>query len=259
MSPWIRLSDSYIDHPKFLALSASAFRLWHEGIAFCRKHETDGLIPKSALQGFRYFQQGRVSELTTTIAGEGGPLWETVDGFGYKVRNYLDWNLSKEEAEKDRESGKARSKKWREKRFKNATDNTVRDASPHAHEPDRNRNGSLRSSEGVQGKPSALSEEPSRDLAMRAGAFVETFEELFQKYRRGAKYFRRQPALDFDRALGLCRTWDDERLLKLVEVFMNSDEDWIVRSDYGLAAFSAKATWCDERLASWEAQQRRQA
>lgn len=114
--PFIRLSDNYIDHPKFLALSASAFRLWHEGMAFCRKHQTDGLIPQGTLQGFRYYQAVRVKELATPYQVGAHPLWETVADFGFRVHDYLFWNLSKEEEQDDRDGATERMRKLRAKR-----------------------------------------------------------------------------------------------------------------------------------------------
>jgi hypothetical protein len=237
---FIRLCDSYIDHPKFTALSASAFRLWHEGMAFCRKHQTDGTISMVALEGFRYYQPARVKELTVLMPGEGGPLWEAVDGYGFRVRNYLKWNLSREEEESKKQESRDRSSRWRQKRFQNAS----RDASPDAHVPNMDMDRSSRSSERVQGKPTPLPN-LTADLAERAGRFIEEYEALY--------------ALDFERVCGLCRTWDDDRLRKLAEVFLTSDEDWISKTDRGLAVFTAKATWCDERLAAWEAQKARRA
>lgn len=99
---FIRLSDNYVDHPKFLALSDGAFRLWHEGMAFCRKHFTDGVIALAEAQGFRYYRATRVKELAAPYKPDAHPLWETVTA-GYQVHDYLFWNFSRaeEQAEKD--------------------------------------------------------------------------------------------------------------------------------------------------------------
>ncbi len=120
-------------------------------------------------------------------------------------------------------------------------------------------------SSGV-GSSSALEEETatgnlivSEALADRAGRFVERFAELYSEKRKGAKYLRRQPALDWDRATKLCQTWDDGRLEKMAVIFLTTDDEWISGTDRGFAVFCARATWCDERLAAWEAQQRKPA
>lgn len=106
--------------------------------------------------------------------------------------------------------------------------------------------------EGVQGKPS-IAASPAPDIARRAGAFVEQYGELYSQHRHGAKWLRRKPNLEWLAACDLCRQWDDERLVKLAEIFLTSDDEWIMKTDRGFAAFCAKATWCDERLAAWEA------
>lgn len=98
---WVRFDDCAIDHPKFLALSASAFRLWFEGMAFCNKHLTDGMISRIALNGFRYSTRARVEELV--IHG----LWDRHD-VGFKVHDYLDWNENRETVLKRREAAKSR-------------------------------------------------------------------------------------------------------------------------------------------------------
>jgi hypothetical protein len=139
--PFIRLSDNYIDHPKFIVLSDRAFRLWHEGMAYCRKHQTDGEIVSSALRGFRYAKPDAVRELSAGTA----PLWETVD-VGFKVHDYLDWNPCREDEQRRQQESRERTKKWRT--------NAVSDASRHAYVPVRI--GITRSSEGVQGEPDAL-------------------------------------------------------------------------------------------------------
>lgn len=94
---WMRLEVSYIDHPKFLALSDRAFRLWHEGKSYCEKHLTDGLIPKAAARGFRHYTEGCRKELQTPIQSDAAALWED-HAVGFKMHDYLDHNDSREEA-----------------------------------------------------------------------------------------------------------------------------------------------------------------
>lgn len=113
--PFIRLSDNYIDHPKFLALSAAAFRLWHEGMAFCRKHQTDGVIPMATLRGFRYYLARLVTELETPYQPGAQPLWEPVPDVGFQVHDYLFWNLSRAEEQVEKEAATKRMRDHRRK------------------------------------------------------------------------------------------------------------------------------------------------
>lgn len=106
--PFIRLSDDYVDHPKFVVLSDGAFRLWHQGMAYCRRYQTDGLVPTNTLRKFKAYSSKRMRELMTPWMDGRHPLWEGVDGFGIKVHDYLEWNLSKEEENQQRAEAKQR-------------------------------------------------------------------------------------------------------------------------------------------------------
>src|SRR5262245_29544435 len=85
---WVRFDDQAIDHPKFLALSHGAFRLWFEGMSYCNRHLTDGLISHAALKGFRYLTKTRSESL------QKHRLWEP-NADGILVHDYLHWNDSR--------------------------------------------------------------------------------------------------------------------------------------------------------------------
>jgi hypothetical protein len=112
--PWIRLSDNYMEDEKIDALSNGAFRLWHAGMAYCRRNSTDGLIPFSIIKGFKSFTKRREKELSLSIREGLSPLWTLVPGMGYNVSNYLKYNLSKEEEQSDRSAATARMRKFRD-------------------------------------------------------------------------------------------------------------------------------------------------
>jgi hypothetical protein len=44
---WVRLSDDFYDHPKFVDAGPLALALWITGMGYCNRNLTDGLIPKS--------------------------------------------------------------------------------------------------------------------------------------------------------------------------------------------------------------------
>ena len=89
-------------------------------------------------------------------------------------------------------------------------------------------------------------------LDRRAGHLVERYAELFYLHRKGARYHSRIH-LDFMKAQELVRTWtDDARLEKLAIIILDTDDEWISRTDRGFAIFAAKATWADDRLKAWE-------
>lgn len=256
---WIRLDDDYIYHPKFAVLSHAAFRLWHEGMAYCRKMLTDGLIPRAAMKTFRYAARPAVAELTTPIGDGLAPLWEPHD-VGFKVHDYLVWNRSREQELKDREDAKGRAKKARDVHRTHGA--RVPLGARSVLNMDREEGSS--SEREFEGKPivrgaTALAPAPDTEIAARAGQFLDRYAELFVQHRRGAR-LKRSPALDFPKACDICTTWtDDERLEKLAVLVLTTDDDWIARTDRGFSVFAAKATWADDRLAAWEAQNQRLA
>lgn len=108
-------------------------------------------------------------------------------------------------------------------------------------------------------RSSLITPMPSDEDADRAARFLDTFSGLYQQYRHGAKWLRRRPNLEWVAACDLCRLWDDERLRKMAIIVLTTDDDWIARTDRGFSVFVSRASWADERLAAWEAQQKASA
>lgn len=124
--PYQKNQVGYMRHRKFLALNANAVALWHEGKDYCSEHLTDGLIPASAVRGFR-FKSKKAIELLTTSCGmkpDGtayAPLWESHD-IGFKMHDYLEHNDSYEtvqariaKVEEKREGERRRQAEYRER------------------------------------------------------------------------------------------------------------------------------------------------
>lgn len=247
---WIRLSDDYNDHPKFDQLSDGAFRLWHQAMGFCRKFKTDGLIPHVTVKGFKAFSRARAKELTTPWREGENPLWLDVDGFGVKVHDYLEWNLSKDEESKEADGAAKRMRRLRsERRSVLGSPEQLGERSPDV--PGRE---SVRSSfpeRERERKPFALVED---DTATRAGWLVNRYGELFIQHRFGARH-KARPNLDWQEACELVRLWPDARLEKLAALVLTTDEEWIAKTDRSFKIFALKATWADAALSAWEAEQ----
>lgn len=232
---WIRLSDTYIDHPKFLALSDGAFRLWHEGMAYCRKHQTDGIIPFSVMRGFRYFSKAREKQLASG-------LWVLIPATGYKIHDYLDWNLSRDEEQSDRDAAAARMRRLRAGKklppFAACSGEQggeqVGERSPLVP--------------GRRGSDPLIREEDD-ELGARARRLLEElYPAWYTKYRRGARLRLIQNTLAVGDALTVCRLWDDDRIEKLARIVLTTDDDWISRTDRSFHVFAIKASWADDRL-----------
>jgi hypothetical protein len=92
---WVRIHDGAMGNLKIMRLSATAFRLWIRGLCYCQQHLTDGLIPREALK-FLDAKRADVDMLCEPTVDGKAALWERIEGFGFKVHDYLDWNDSRE-------------------------------------------------------------------------------------------------------------------------------------------------------------------
>jgi hypothetical protein len=246
--PFIRLSDNYIDHPKFRALSDGSFRLWHEAMAFARRHQTDGLITFRDLKAFEYFTRSREKQLSVPYADGANPLWELVPATGYKIHDYLDWNPSKEEENERRAESKERMRQLRERRQSPGTPPVTAFVTPSP--PPVTRSFVLDRIESGSGSSLRNDED---ELCERAGRLREDlYPAWFAKYRNGARLRLVANSLEFQDALSLVRTWDDARLEKLAKIVLTTDESFIATTDRSFKIFALKASWADDRLRQWE-------
>jgi hypothetical protein len=228
---WVRFDDKAIDHPKFLALSASAFRLWFEGMTYSNRHLTDGFIAVVALKGFRYVSKDRIAELVAQR------LWER-SGDGYQVHDYLDWNDDKATVQRKREDAKQRAGK---SRTHNARALNVPSGVGKSTSVERN--------DAANG--SAVVPD---DIGTSAAQFLDRFQGLYIEHRRGAHYHLK-PNRDWLRVCELLQTYEPEHLTKLATIILTTDDDWVSRTDRGIGILAARASWADDRLREWEAQQ----
>jgi hypothetical protein len=265
--PFIRLSDNYIDNPKFLVLTDGAFRLWHEGMAYTRRHQTDGLIPFVAMRGFPSFTKGREKQLASPHSDGANPLWVLIPKTGYKIHDYLDWNPSRDEENERRAGTRDRMRQFRERRqeMKGAPGSSLQagdavtsavTSAVTAHDVlDRERERKREVPEKGSGeKPAATL--AADDLGERARWLLESYPRWYAAQRHGARIPLLLGNLPFQEALVLCETWDDARLEKLARIVLTTDDEpFIQRSDRGWKIFTLKASWADDRLRQWEREQ----
>ena len=111
-------------------------------------------------------------------------------------------------------------------------------------------------SDGVPSAPAPSSLIVTDETAERAAALLDTYDRLYAQHRHGAKHFRRAPALHHQQACDLVNLWPDDRLVKMIEILLTTDDEWVQRTDRGFGVFVTRATWCDEKLSAWEASQK---
>lgn len=124
MSTWIKLHDNFWENPKVLAAGEDAALLYIQGLSYCSRNLTDGLIPTPALRNLTAKKDART--LARILVREG--LWlETATG--WQVHDYLKVQRSREQVEGERERGRERQAK---SRSRNAVTAPVTRAVSHA-------------------------------------------------------------------------------------------------------------------------------
>ena len=131
--PWVRFDDQYPIHRKVDGLTDAAFRLHTSAIFWCARNLTDGFVPEEDLDGVT----ARVrtpSRFAAECVRRG--VWHDarhrcpsqkcpgpVDGDGWMIHDYWEYQPSKEQVIREREANARRQKKWRDAH--NASSNGV--------------------------------------------------------------------------------------------------------------------------------------
>lgn len=107
---WVRLDDNFADHPKVIALSDTAFRLYITGLCYSNRQLTDGFIPYGMVNTWVGHDPMKPSDEL-----EDQNLWSRTDK-GFVIRSYNEYQPSREDVTRKRESGKERLRKHRFKK-----------------------------------------------------------------------------------------------------------------------------------------------
>lgn len=230
--PWVRIDDNATDHPKFIAINANAWRLWCEGLTYCQKHLTDGLIPRVALRGMRYYSPAAVKALTAVLVPGKGPLWHLTDAGDVRVHDYLDHNddratvLAKREAAKSRMQRRRSREQPSEQYSERAQERTAKFA---------------RGGEG-EGIPQASKEREGgagETVAQRAGAFSQWYEDTHQRLL-GVGYMGSQR--DWQTLLTLCEKFTDQQLRDAAIVWFGADDDFARNGTRTIPKFASRVS-----------------
>lgn len=125
---WVKLDDNFPSNDKVLSIGADAFRLYVEGLCHCGRNLTDGFVSAPALA--RLWAPEQADALVD--AG----LWAEVDG-GYEVNDYLEFNPSREQVERERAAARDRQSRRRSRRdtHRDSQGDTDRDSRRESHDP----------------------------------------------------------------------------------------------------------------------------
>lgn len=135
--PWVKVDDTATEHPKIAGVGPLGLAMWVAGLAYCNRNLTDGFIPAAKARTLIDWTQtdgngvcwqigltldgslaSRGIDVTSDLVIEtlvDAGAWHEVNG-GYEVHDYLDYQPSREQVEREREEGKRRAAKSREKR-----------------------------------------------------------------------------------------------------------------------------------------------
>lgn len=95
---YLRLDDKMPEHPKVVRLSDKAFRIHIQGLCYCQRNLTDGIVPRSIGEGW---SRKGVAELLQR------GLW-IERGEDFEIDQFLEWNDSKASVKQKRAKDSAR-------------------------------------------------------------------------------------------------------------------------------------------------------
>jgi hypothetical protein len=117
--PWFRLDDSFHSHPKVIAAGNEAIGLYVRCGTYAAEHLTNGFIPEdiAVLYGAsntgsrRNPGTGKPETLAETLVRT--KLWLRARA-GWRMRDYLDYNPSKQAVDKERKAAAERQRRRRD-------------------------------------------------------------------------------------------------------------------------------------------------
>ena len=91
MTYWLRLDDTFPEHPKVVGLSDAAFRLHVSALCYAHRNLTDGHVPDG-------WALPRLVRAVPSL--EAAHLWvPDPEGDGWIIHGYTDWQRSRAEVE----------------------------------------------------------------------------------------------------------------------------------------------------------------
>ncbi len=117
---WARMDDGYMFHPKVLEVGPWPELLDRRAIEYCAKNETDGLVARSALRIIGR-DIPKIPERVLALVEVG--RWTVNEHGGWWVHDYLEYNPSKAEKDRQREQGRDRVRNHRSSTSGNAVTN----------------------------------------------------------------------------------------------------------------------------------------
>lgn len=116
--PWAKFDDRFPSNRKVRLLSDGAFRLYVSAICWSAENLTDGVIKTAELRLVADVRATRTRAKELVEA----ELFEVLEGVGWKIHDYHEYNPTAEQVRADREQRTARQQRWRKKKQGDAPD-----------------------------------------------------------------------------------------------------------------------------------------
>jgi hypothetical protein len=107
---WVKIDDSFPNHPKIVGLTDKAFRIHISGLCYCGTYLTDGFIPMTIARQLCNENINFIAELC-----EAGLWKEAMTENGFRIHDYLAHQTSKTQVEEKRQTVRERQKRYRDK------------------------------------------------------------------------------------------------------------------------------------------------
>jgi hypothetical protein len=119
---WVRVSDDFYDHERFADVGPLGMSVWLVGLAYCNRNLTDGRIPRAA--AYRLLHFGGIGILEGNYGGHDASIQDGIaelveaglwieDRRGYNVRDYLDYQPSRDQVEEKRKHNAFRQSQFK--------------------------------------------------------------------------------------------------------------------------------------------------
>lgn len=109
----IRLAFGFSRHAKISELSDLGFRIWVAGIERASEQLTDGLLKASDLDLLPRMPVKKTARQSVVDELVAAKLWLPVEGGGWRIHDFLEWQDSSSEARKKKEAAKERMRRLR--------------------------------------------------------------------------------------------------------------------------------------------------
>jgi len=110
--PWVRLDDSFPDHPKVSLLTPAAGWLHVCALCYCNRHLTDGAIPKTIVNRLTSSSAPATAKAVELLVH--AKLWIDA-GDDWQIHDFNDFQPTREKVLEERDKAAERQRKAREK------------------------------------------------------------------------------------------------------------------------------------------------